>query len=299
MFLSGLFIPVFLLFLQTSQPSYRQEIENWRQEREARLKSEGGWLTVVGLFWLKEGRNTVGADAGSDIALPQNSAPASVGQFIFEKGEVRFEAAPGVAAMVNGKPAGSARMKPDTSGAPDVLRINSLTMFAIQRGRRMGIRLKDTNSPARMTFAGLKHFPIRENYRVKARYEPYDPPKKLSIPNVLGESSEDLSPGYVEFVLDGKRCRLEPLLEGEELFFIFKDKTAARETYPAGRYLYAATPKRGEVILDFNKAINPPCAFTPYATCPLPPRQNHLAVRIEAGELRYGHAGEKPRNKNR
>jgi uncharacterized protein (DUF1684 family) len=297
--LSYALIPLFLVFLQAPQADYQQEIESWRRAREARLKAEDGWLTVVGLFWLKEGRNTVGTDPGSDIVLPAGSAPGSAGQFVFEKGEVRFESAPGVAARVDGKPAGVARLKPDTSGAPDLLRINSLTMFVIQRGRRTGIRLKDANSPARKSFAGLRYFPIREEYRVKARWEPYDPPKKVNIPNVLGGTSEDVSPGYVEFVLKGRRCRLEPVLEGEELFFIFKDRTAAKETYPAGRFLYTGLPKGGEVVLDFNRAINPPCAFTPYATCPLPPQQNHLAMRIEAGELRYGHAEEKPQKKSR
>jgi len=299
LFLSRVLIPVLLLFMPVSPPSYRQEIENWRREREARLKAEDGWLTVVGLFWLKEGSNTVGTDPHSDIVLPQGSAPASVGEFVFEKGEVRFVSAAGVPATVNGKPAGSARMKPDTSGSPDLLRINSLTMFVIQRGRRTGIRLKDSNSAARRTFTGLEYFPIRERYRVKARYQPYDSPRKITIPNVLGEASEEVSPGYVEFILEGKRCRLEPMLEGDQLFFIFKDRTAARETYPAGRFLYAGLPKGGEVILDFNKAINPPCAFTPYATCPLPPRQNHLAVRIEAGERRYGHARETAAKRHR
>ena len=159
----------------------------------------------------------------------------------------------------------------------------------IQRGSRTGIRLKDASSAARRNFAGLHYFPIREAFRIKAKYTPYDQPRKIRIVNVLGDASEDLSPGYVEFDLAGKHCRLEPLLEGNLLFFIFKDKTSGRETYPAGRFLYANLPKAGRVILDFNKAINPPCAFTPFATCPLPPRQNRLGVSIEAGELRYGH----------
>jgi hypothetical protein len=299
LYLSRALIPILFLFLQTPQTAYQQETESWRRAREARLKAEDGWLTVVGLFWLKEGRNTVGADPQSSIVLPQGTAPATVGQFMFDRGEVRFESAPGVTATVNGKPAGSARLKPDTSGAPDLLRINRLTMFIIQRGPRTGVRLKDTNSPARKDFAGLRYFPIREEYRVKAQWVPYDPPKKITIPNVLGGTSEDVSPGYVEFVLKGRRCRLEPVLEGKELFFIFKDRTAAKETYPAGRFLYTGMPKGGEVILDFNRAINPPCAFTDYATCPLPPRQNHLAVRIEAGEMSYGHAAVSPKGGDR
>jgi hypothetical protein len=278
-----------LLLPQVRQPGYEEEIAQWRREREASLKKEGGWLQVAGLFWLKPGVNTVGTDPASALALPKGSAPSIVGRFILENGEVTFEPQRGVAATLNGSPASRQMMKPDTSGAPDVLRINTLTMFVIRRGNRTGVRLKDSNNPARKNFTGLKYFPIRPDYRVRSKYTPYDPPKRIKITNILGETSEDVCPGTVEFDLAGKHFRLEPLLEGDELFFIFKDKTAGRETYPAGRFLYANTPKASEVILDFNKAINPPCAFTPFATCPLPPPQNRLAIRVEAGELRYGH----------
>jgi len=282
-------LPLLLLLPQVRQPAYEEEIAQWRREREASLKKEGGWLEVAGLFWLKPGVNTVGTDPASALALPKGPTPSIVGRFIFENGEVTFEPQRGVAATLNGSPASRQMMKPDTSGAPDVLRINTLTMFVIQRGNRTGVRLKDSNNPARRNFEGLEYFPLKLDYRVRAQYTPYDPPKKIKITNVLGETSEDVCPGIVEFDLAGKHFRLEPLLEGDELFFIFKDKTAGRETYPAGRFLYANTPKASEVILDFNKAINPPCAFTPFATCPLPPPQNRLAIRVEAGELHYGH----------
>jgi len=275
--------------LQASWPKYRAEIKKWRCDREARLKGENGWLTVVGLFWLREGRNTVGTNPGSDVMLPPGSAPGITGAFHFRNGAVVFEAASGAPAMLNDRLVTRAAMKSDASGSPDLLRVNDLTMFVIKRGKRFGIRLRDKNSAARKAFDGLKHFPIRERYRVKAKFVPYHPPKKIAVPNILGSVEEAASPGYVEFTLDGRRYRLDPLVEGEELFFIFQDLTAAKETYPAGRFLYTPMPKNGEVILDFNRAINPPCAFTPYATCPLPPQQNHLAVRIPAGELRYGH----------
>jgi uncharacterized protein (DUF1684 family) len=289
LFFSRLILPVFLLLFQATQPSYEQEIEQWRRSREAALRAEGGWLDVAGLFWLKPGANSVGTDPASDFVLPQGSAPPAVGRFNLENGEVIFEPQRGVPATVNGKPAARQVMKPDTSGAPDTLRLGSLTMFVIRRGNRTGVRLKDSNNPARKNFGGLHYFSLRPSFRVKAKYALYDPPKKIKITNVLGQTSEDVSSGYVEFDLAGKHFRMEPLLEGDELFIIFKDKTAGRETYPAGRFLYADLPKSGEVILDFNKAINPPCAFTPFATCPLPPPQNRLGVRIEAGELRYGH----------
>lgn len=284
-----LILPLFLSSVASSESSYQAEIEQWRQHREAALKADDGWLTVAGLFWLKDGKNTVGADLSSNIVLPKGSAPGKVGFFDFQNGQTTFQPAPGVQATVNGKPTSSAILKPDASGEPDVLRVNDLTMFVIKRGSRFGIRLKDKNREARKAFRGLKYFPVNERFRISAKFVPYNPPKSLSIPNILGDTEEEASPGYVEFTLDGHPCRLDPLDEGDGLFFIFKDLTSGKETYPPGRFLYAPKPKNGEVMLDFNKAVNPPCAFTPFATCPLPPQQNYLPVRVEAGELRYGH----------
>lgn len=287
---SKAFALVFPLFLaQMSAPSYRKEIEHWRQARVAALKADGSWLTVTGLFWLKPGRNTVGAGPANDIVLPKASAPDAVGEFDFENGQTSFRAAQGAEVTIDGKPAASAALKSDATGSPDVVRINALTMLLIQRGDRFGIRLKDNNSELRRKFTAIKYFPIRESYRVVARFVPYTPPRKITIPNILGQIETDDCPGYVEFTLNGRKLRLDPLPEGDEFFFVFKDLTSEKETYPPGRFLYTSTPKNGEVVLDFNKAYNPPCAFTPYATCPLPPKENILPVRIEAGELRYGH----------
>lgn len=244
----------------------------------------------MGRVWLKEGRNTVGCDPASDIVLPPGTAPAAVGAFYLQNGDVRFESAAGAGATLDGRAAVRELMKSDAAGSPDLLRVGDLTMLVIERGSRFGIRIKDKNSPARRSFAGLKYFSIRESYRLKAKFVPYSPPRKIAIPNILGETTEESCPGYAEFTLGGKAYRLEPVEEGGEFFFIFKDLTSSKETYAAGRFLHAERPRNGEVILDFNQAVNPPCAFTPYATCPLPPRQNRLAVRIEAGEMRYGHA---------
>jgi len=269
--------------------SYRAEIEHWRGRREASLRSDDGWLTVAGLFWLKHGINTVGAAASNDIVLPAGSAPGKMGAFDMHDGIISFQAAVGVTTTVNGSPVSAATLKPDSSESPDVLRLNDLTMFVIQRGDRYGIRLKDKNSEMRKAFTGLKYFPVREEYRVKAKFVPYDPPKTISVPNILGQVEPTPSPGYVEFTVKGRELRLDPVTEGDSLFFIFKDLTSGKETYPPGRFLNTAMPKNGEVILDFNRAYNPPCAFTPYATCPLPPEQNKLPIAIDAGELRYGH----------
>jgi hypothetical protein len=278
-----------LAILPVDQAGYRAQIEQWRQQREERLKSENGWLTVAGLFWLKDGVSTMGAGQANNFVLPPGSAPAKVGTFEFHGGKTVFHAAPGVVVTVNGKPVDTASLTDDSSGSPDVLRIGNLSMFVIQRGNRFGIRLKDKDSEARRKFAGTHWFPVDEEYRAVGKFVPYTPPRKIAVPNILGDVEQQDSPGYVEFTLKGKTCRLDPVSEDGGLFFIFKDLTAGKETYPSGRFLSTDLPQNGAVIMDFNQAVDPPCAFTPYATCPLPPAQNHLPVRIEAGELRYGH----------
>jgi uncharacterized protein len=267
--------------------SYQTEVEQWRQQQEQELKADTGWLTVAGLFWLKNGVNTAGSDARSDIVLPRG--PAKLGEFDFEQGQTIFRPASGVLVSVSGKPASAAsKLKPDTEGNPDQVQLNGLTMFVIHRGDRYAIRLKDTDSKFRKEFTGLHWFPVKPGYRVSAKFVVYEPPKLIAIPNVLGETTQMPSPGYVQFTLDGQSLRLDPVVEGDHLFFIFHDETSGKETYPPGRFLDAELAKNGSVLLDFNKAYNPPCAVTPYATCPLPPKQNRLTVRIEAGELFAG-----------
>ena len=274
-----------------AEAAYAQEVEAWRRDREARLKADGGWLTVAGLFWLKEGANTFGSAPENDIVLP-DTAPGRAGGFVVTgpKTSVRFE--PGVAAQVDDRPAAQAVLNADTSGKAEVVSLGPLRMHVIERGGRRAIRLKDMNAEARRTFTGLHWFPVDERYRVTARFVPYKELKPLSVPNILGQVEKMPSPGYVVFTLDGQEHRIEGVFEtpgATELFFIFKDATSGKETYPAGRFLYAALPKDGQVVLDFNRAYNPPCAFTAFATCPLPPRENWLAGRVTAGGLRYGH----------
>ncbi|MBI4876606.1 MAG: DUF1684 domain-containing protein [Acidobacteria bacterium] len=278
-------LPLLLVLLALGP--YVPRIEEWRRKAEAALGTDDGWLTVAGLYWLKEGENRFGTAEGLAIVLPPGSAPAEAGVFKFRAGRTTVTFAPGVAAMVNGRPAASAELKPDSAGKPDLVALGGLTMFVIQRGDRYGIRLRDRNSRFRREFTGRKWFPVNEDYRIEARFVPYDPPRKLAVPNVLGQKDEMPSPGRVIFRWQGRELSLEPVVSDQRLWFIFKDGTAGKETYPAGRFLYAGAPVNGTVILDFNQAVNPPCAFTPYATCPLPPRRNWLPVRIEAGELTY------------
>jgi uncharacterized protein len=268
-----------------AQATYKAEIEQWRKEREANLRKDSGWLTVAGLFWLKNGENRVGTASFSEIALPPQSAPARVGSFLFKNGKTVFTAERGVEVIAAGKPVRTLEMKPDVPGPADTITIGALSMFVIKRGDRFAIRLRDNNSSFRKEFSGLRWFDVDEAWRIRAKWVPYNPPKKIGVLNIIGITEQAICPGYASFRLAGKEYRLEPTAEDDQLFFVFRDLTAGKETYPSGRFLYAAAPRDGNVLLDFNRAYNPPCAFTPYATCPLPSRQNRLQVRIPAGEL--------------
>ncbi len=265
--------------------SYRQSIEKWRVTREANLKAADGWLTVAGLFWLHEGENSCGSDPRADVQLPAGRAPAKVGVFRFAGGVTTFQGAPGLAIRLNGQPAvGTVHLKYDS----DVLSFADFSLLPIKRGPKYGIRLKDINSEYRREFHGLKWYPARESYRMVAKFTAYETPQTIPVLNIIGQTENQPSPGYATFRLKDREYRLDPVLEDNRLFFIFRDLTSGKTTYGAGRFLYADMPKEGKVVLDFNKAYNPPCAFTPYATCPLPPKQNRLNVAIEAGELKYG-----------
>jgi uncharacterized protein (DUF1684 family) len=275
--------------LAAGAETYHDEIRRWQADRERRLKADDGWLTVAGLFWLKEGKNRFGAEASNDIVLPAGSAPARAGVFEFRGGETRVRMEDGVSATVDGKPAREALLRPDTARAPDIVAIGDLQMTLIKRGDRYGIRLRDRNSSLRREFSGLRFFPVKDSYRVVARFTAA--PSKIPVSNIIGQTEPLNSPGYVQFKLEGQDLKLTPVFEtdgAKELFFMFRDLTSGKQTYGAGRFLYSGLPKNGRVVLDFNKAYNPPCAFTPYATCPLPPKSNRLPVRIEAGELAYG-----------
>jgi len=276
----------------SADEAYRADVKKWREDREARLKADGGWLTVAGLFWLKEGDNRFGTDPGNDIVLPPGSAPERAGVFKFAGGRTTVALASGVTGTIAGKTVTTADMKSDEAGAPDVLTLRGLTLQVIKRGERHAIRLKDKDSALRKAFTGLHWYEVREDYKVTARFVSYGAPQPVKVPNILGQTEAMPSPGYAVFPMNGKEVRLEGVLEepgAEQLFFILRDETSGKETYPAGRFMYADLPKQGTIVLDFNKAYNPPCAFTPFATCPLPPPQNWMPVRVEAGELDYGH----------
>jgi uncharacterized protein len=250
-------------------------VEQYRAQREASLKQDDGWLTVVGLFRLKEGDNRVGAGELNEIALPA-SAPTRLGKITFSNGKAIYYA--------DGKP--GTELKPTT----DIIRTGNVSFFVIKRGVEYFIRVKDNDSQIRRDFTGLKWFPIDRSWNITAKFTPYDQPKTILFDSQNGVKQPMVSPGYATFRRDGQEYHLEPVIEGHELFFIFRDATSNKTTYGAARFLYADFAKDGEVILDFNKTINPPCAFTPFATCPLPPPQNRLTLAITAGEKKYSDA---------
>lgn len=266
--------------------------KTWRDKRHARLTSESGWLTLVGLHWLSPGENAMGSGPDAIVALPAGKAPAKAGVLVLDKQTVTIKPDPAAGITLDGQPVGERVLADDLSGKPDVLKLGDLSFFVIRRGDRIGVRVKDPNSPVRTGFKGIDYFPPSPKYRVEATFHPYDAPRTVQIPNVLGTTEPMTVTGYVSFTLDGKKLTLEPVIEDPDdptLWFIFKDETSGKETYPAGRFLYSEMPKDGKVVVDFNQAYNPPCAFTPYATCPLPPKNNALPVRIEAGEKAFGH----------
>ena len=281
-------LTVVALTAALQEPSYRAEIEKHRKERLEELTAPNGWLAVRGLFWLHEGANTAGSDAASEIRLPARAAKR-IGVFTLAGGVVTFTADPSAFVASAGAPVKTLTMDPRKGEAAGLV-ADGVTLFAIRRGTRLGLRMIDPESAQRKGFEGLKYFPLDPAYRVRAKFVPHDQPKRIPVPNVLGTIGQMESPGYVEFTLQGTTYRLEPVYEGsdrKDLFFIFKDLTSRTDTYEAGRFLHAPLPVDGFVDLDFNRAYNPPCAFTEFATCPLPPKQNQLQVAIPAGELRF------------
>jgi uncharacterized protein (DUF1684 family) len=273
-----------------SPVSYTAEIEAWQKRRQDNLRKEDSWFTVVGLWWLNEGKNAFGSDQKNPVKLPAGKGPALAGTFTLDKGKLRIDADPAAGIITtDGKPVTTLDLKTDADGDPTELHMGRVSFYAIKRDDRVAIRVKDPDSEARKNFKGLEYYPIDPAYRIEARWEPYNPPKKVAIDNVVGQRIEYDVPGAIVFELDGKTHRIDPIVEegDDQLFVIFGDETNGPETYPAGRYLYTDVAKDGKVLLDLNKAYNPPCAFTDFATCPLPPRQNRLAVHIRAGEKKY------------
>jgi uncharacterized protein len=268
-------------------PDHEREIQRWSDARVTRLTSSDGWLTLVGLEWLTEGENPVGSDPSDVVRLP---AGGHVGSIEVRDGAPTLRAVSGSGLTHEGRPVSELTLADDADTEPPVVHLGSLRFHVIRRAGRLAVRIRDVESPARQEFAGIERYPVDTRWRIDARFEPYDPPRQALAPNVVGLEEEMEVPGVLRFDIDGEPHELLAFTEAEtdDLFIVFGDRTNEDETYGGGRYLYAPPPgSEGATVLDFNKAYNPPCVFTPYATCVLPLPENRLPIRIEAGEKAY------------
>lgn len=284
---------------QPDTTSWQRELLAWRTQHAADLQKPDGWLALAGLAWLQSGDNSFGSAADNKIHLPAGS-PEHAGVLHLEDETVTLKAPSGgfpPEMLIDGKPAQSQvlRADPDKDKNNSRLTVGTLNFYVIRRAERFALRIKDTKSAALVGFHALKWYPPNASYRVVARWIPYSPNKTVKMATLIGTSYDAQVPGAAEFTLAGKTYRLEPLLEDPaetKLFFVLRDTTSTSTTYGACRFLYTGFPDReidkpGELVLDFNRLENPPCAYTPYATCPLPPRQNRLKIALPVGEQRY------------
>jgi len=267
---------------------YINELNEWHKKRIERLKADDGWLNLVGRFWLKEGENSFGSSDKNDIIVSGKNIPDVMGKFIFKNGVVTLIPNKNVNIKLGDSTITEIVMKDDLAGDIQYFSYNNIRWNLINRDGEMGIRFRDLKNKAAKNFKGIERFPVNEGYKITAKFKPYPQPKIITIPTVLGTTTQDTSYGMLFFRLFDKEYTLEPIGRNE-LFIIFADKTNGEETYGAGRFLYTKAPdSSGNVLLDFNKSFNPPCALTKYATCPLPHKENFLRVKIEAGEKKYG-----------
>lgn len=265
-------------------PGYIAGEQKWRADLDRSMRAPESWLSVAGLHWIGDAPVTLGSAPSSDVVLPGTAS--IVGTATLLSGKVYFSPEPAGGATVDGRPVGGmVEIRSDAESHPGELRVGNDVVTVIRRGSRIGLRIYDPSNPRRKAFRGLRWYPIDPAYRIVARFVPYPKPKTLMITNVLGDVSPVSCPGYAEFRIGGQVCRLDAEPEGPTYFFNFGDRTNNRTTYGAGRFLNAAPPSKGQIVLDFNRAVNPPCAFTDFATCPLPPKQNVLPVAIPAGAL--------------
>lgn len=265
--------------------AYQNEINTWRESADKGLRRENGWLALAGLFWLKDGENTLGSAEENDLVLPRGAE--RLGSIHVENGDIRLIPRPDSGLLVDGETAQETLLKADISGEPTVITLGDLTMILIEREVSLGIRMWDNSREERTTFSGRQWYPIDESYRVQATFVPDDSGIQISV---LQENVSEITLGILgtlNFTLHEQELSLLTLDEGEETFrVIFRDATSGSDTYPSGRYLIVPKPENGVTTMDFNRAYSPPCAFTPFATCALPPRQNWLEVAITAGEKR-------------
>lgn len=272
-----------------SSTTYHETMQNWHDEREAALKAPGGWLTLAGLFWLEEGNNSFGSDPGNDIVFPTGKAPGFMGSFLLKNGRISVELLPQANVTSNGRSVTHLELKHEAEeGGPTILEHGLLTWYIIKRGDLFAIRLKDLQSSYLAQFNGIGTYPWNPAWRVEATFVPYDPPKTVNVPTMLGTFTPTHVPGALVFNMGGQEHRLDVHHSLNHPSIVYADATTAKETYGGGRFLLIdQINPNGTTIVDFNKSINPPCAFSPFATCPLPTPENRLPIPIHAGELAY------------
>lgn len=264
---------------------YENSILKWRQEMDKNLRRENGWLALAGLFWLRKGTNTIGSDPESDILLPRR-APSRLGTFAFRDDDVTLNVEASLPVEVNGVETTSVRLDADQEDVPSFITFNGMRMVVVRRSKGVGIRVWDNTREERRTFPSREWYPVKEEFRVPATYTRYETPKIVKMPDILGAILDEPLQGFVSFALGGKEHELiVEELPDRRLFIQFMDPTNNQRTYPSGRYHYTDAQENGSVVVDFNKAYSPPCAFTKFATCTFPPQENHLEVAIEAGEV--------------
>jgi uncharacterized protein len=282
--------------VSASTDSYREEIEKWHRGRIDRLKADDGWLTLVGLFPLPPGIHRFGSAADNEMVFPASTPPHAGTIQVDPAGHATLTAVDGVVMTHDGAAVTTLALESDKDGHPSEIQLGNVRFYVIDRPGSLYLRVKDADSPVRANFKDIDRFPVSRAWRLDARLDPYDPPHKVKIPNVLGFDEVVDCPGALVFQVDGKEYRLEPMSqEGDEWFVVFADATTGHETYGGGRFVYVpvAGPD-GKTVIDFNKAYNPPCVFTEFATCPLPHPQNVLPFRVDAGEKMWGTGHHRP-----
>ncbi|MFC5525278.1 DUF1684 domain-containing protein [Rhodanobacter ginsengisoli] len=272
--------------------SYQQSIEQWHAGRVERLTAPDGWLSLIGLEWLRHGDNRVGSAGDNDIVL--TTGPKHLGVVhLASDGSMQLTLSADSGALIDGKPLRTSVLVDDAhagEATPTTVSFGTASFYAIDRDGRKGLRVKDSEAPARKHFLGIDSFPIDPAWRFEATWVPAAPGETLEMGSVIGTIDKYPVPGKLEFSHDGRHFELLPVIEvpgDKQYFVVFADRTSGKETYGAARFLYVDPPKDGKVVLDFNKAYNPPCAFTPFATCPLAPPENRLDMRVTAGEKNY------------
>jgi len=268
---------------------YVNSVLKWRQEVDANIRRENSWLALAGLFWLRKGENIIGSKPDCDILLPER-APKRLGTFEFDGNNVTLTVEANLPVEVNGMATKTALLDADQEDVPSFITFSDMRMVVVRRSKGVGIRLWDNTREQRRSFPTRKWYPVKEELLVPATYIRYDTPRIVKMPDILGAILDERMEGYVTFTLNGQKHELVVSeLSDHRLWIQFKDLSNGNPTYPSGRYHYTDAHDNGKVFIDFNKAYNPPCAFTDYATCTFPPQENHLKIRIEAGEIYIGH----------